>query len=879
MKGDKDIADPIVVITFDGWTATYDYEAVLTSDDLHPIGYCEKVGHKLESPKGFLGVFDWSAYLEDNEADAVPALALSHECNVHFHVYAPCSSTVGGGASASIIGEESIQRCEDKCALLLRMVPCLKAKSGAIVDNSVHPSSNLVLEAANPVVLLHLWYFLQSNLEVGLISLCLQYGHTLIKNRRIGMDVLEKVLGAKMVNAPILYDATWLGGSLLANRAPMSGLTACGTQINRLADQYHRLLGQLLALAHQHSSNRRFQVLTLQAWQGGFDETDLGFVEDQRVVDQVIQLLAAFDNVGSSDPSVGGGISDTVQCGEICWVDVTKSANVELSGQKDQIDKLTDDNSDTYFDVTVGQIPFKCSRLSAVAIFIDPAGMPGRAVDVSLHNGTTSTPAVTKQSVSKDFRGWIYLDGSGARRTNGVSPPSAVQPGASVGGDHIDASAMDLDASNKWVIGFDVDKSGKHPKIRVNQIRMFGKQQTKQLTALDENILVAEELSATVLKVFRDLQRLLFRDITTTIPFDCRERKPLSEENLGALIRLRTKFVKFLATSAVQAVASDYKDLCQTIVVKTQEAIAATPTVHCTAAEEDRGTKLELLQLLVEITATEQGLDVFKRWTSCLEDLFTCVRSGDVASRRLARQLLQRVLPTMSPDDAKNGVMNSPSPLISDGVVAHVLLALAQGVCLRFGVAATDTLSTAVAADATYPRFGPEDMAEWLAFAQRLYDGTYGDTWRSILRKNVQVIISGFATSANSAKADPTDVRIVSSALCLVDRAFVDAMEESARAHVKLDSKYCANHDDGETAATVLCAQCQIALCDHCDQVLHYPKAKHVHVRSSIAESKSAVSVVLEEDNTVVTVSTEVASLCVNKSNFETVFAQRSSTV
>lgn len=35
-----------LLIHFDGWTSRYDYWAEEDSDDLHPIGYMEEVGHK-----------------------------------------------------------------------------------------------------------------------------------------------------------------------------------------------------------------------------------------------------------------------------------------------------------------------------------------------------------------------------------------------------------------------------------------------------------------------------------------------------------------------------------------------------------------------------------------------------------------------------------------------------------------------------------------------------------------------------------------------------------------------------------------------------------------------------------------------------------------
>ena len=41
-----------LLIHFDGWSDMYDYWCKCTSTDIHPIGYCQRAGRKLEPPKG-----------------------------------------------------------------------------------------------------------------------------------------------------------------------------------------------------------------------------------------------------------------------------------------------------------------------------------------------------------------------------------------------------------------------------------------------------------------------------------------------------------------------------------------------------------------------------------------------------------------------------------------------------------------------------------------------------------------------------------------------------------------------------------------------------------------------------------------------------------
>ncbi|XP_068015499.1 lethal(3)malignant brain tumor-like protein 3 isoform X2 [Melanerpes formicivorus] len=58
---------------FDGYPDSYDFWVNADSSDIHPIGWCEKTGHKLLPPKGFKeGEFNWTSYLKSCKAQAAP---------------------------------------------------------------------------------------------------------------------------------------------------------------------------------------------------------------------------------------------------------------------------------------------------------------------------------------------------------------------------------------------------------------------------------------------------------------------------------------------------------------------------------------------------------------------------------------------------------------------------------------------------------------------------------------------------------------------------------------------------------------------------------------------------------------------------------------
>ncbi|XP_044290747.1 lethal(3)malignant brain tumor-like protein 3 isoform X2 [Varanus komodoensis] len=58
---------------FDGYSECYDFWVNADSPDIHPVGWCEKTGHKLLPPKGYKeGEFNWTSYLKNCKAQAAP---------------------------------------------------------------------------------------------------------------------------------------------------------------------------------------------------------------------------------------------------------------------------------------------------------------------------------------------------------------------------------------------------------------------------------------------------------------------------------------------------------------------------------------------------------------------------------------------------------------------------------------------------------------------------------------------------------------------------------------------------------------------------------------------------------------------------------------
>eukprot|EP00117_Sycon_ciliatum_P024546 scpid10559/ scgid4377/ Lethal(3)malignant brain tumor-like protein 1; L(3)mbt protein homolog; L3MBTL1 len=69
-----------MLIAFDGWSEKYDYWCSPDSDDIHPVGWCDRFGFQLQPPKGRSSAdFNWRSYLQEIGAVAAPKRLFTDE--------------------------------------------------------------------------------------------------------------------------------------------------------------------------------------------------------------------------------------------------------------------------------------------------------------------------------------------------------------------------------------------------------------------------------------------------------------------------------------------------------------------------------------------------------------------------------------------------------------------------------------------------------------------------------------------------------------------------------------------------------------------------------------------------------------------------------
>merc|ERR1719318_567393 len=87
--------------------------------------------------------------------------------------------------------------------------------------------------------------------------------------------------------------------------------------------------------------------------------------------------------------------------------------------------------------------------------------------------------------------------------------------------------------------------------------------------------------------------------------------------------------------------------------------------------------------------------------------------------------------------------------------------------------------------------------------------------------------------------------------LCVLDQDHVERLSSGlwvggADGQANLQRPVCDNHDDGETAAIILCNECG-NLCAECDRFLHLHRRTRSHQRQVFKEEEDAIKVDLHE--------------------------------
>ncbi|KAJ8378389.1 hypothetical protein AAFF_G00242770 [Aldrovandia affinis] len=274
-----------------------------------------------------------------------------------------------------------------------------------------------------------------------------------------------------------------------------------------------------------------------------------------------------------------------------------------------------------------------------------------------------------------------------------------------------------------------------------------------------------------------------------------------------------------------------------------EHTISSKENANSQLSDEDASSDaycFELLSMVLALSGSSVGRQYLAQQLTLLQDLFSLLHT---ASPRVT-SLLRRVLPEVTPTRLASiiGVKALPPADISDiihsmekgdwshlGILDIFLGCIAKALTVQLKAKGTVTLPMIF--NSSYTRRG--ESHRWMK-------GSTPPQIAQIIIKLVKDMAAGHLSEAWS--------RVTKNAIAETIIALTK-MEEEHRVPVRCIATtrpMCDNHDDGETAAIILCSMCG-NLCTDCDRFLHLHCCTHLHQRQVFKEEEEAIKVDLHE--------------------------------
>ncbi|CAH8465715.1 unnamed protein product [Dicrocoelium dendriticum] len=142
----KDIIGDYILIHFDGWDCSFDQWAHVSSELLHPVGYCEDQELTLSIPSDWstrITGFTWKQYLKETNSKAVPKEAFVKASKAISH-----SSRLQPG--------QRLEAVDKRCPQLIRVASIVSVEPSGFVTigyDGWQDKYNVLLEASSPDLL------------------------------------------------------------------------------------------------------------------------------------------------------------------------------------------------------------------------------------------------------------------------------------------------------------------------------------------------------------------------------------------------------------------------------------------------------------------------------------------------------------------------------------------------------------------------------------------------------------------------------------------------------------------------------------------------------------------------------------------------------
>ncbi|XP_028848286.1 E3 ubiquitin-protein ligase MYCBP2 isoform X12 [Denticeps clupeoides] len=679
---------------------------------------------------------------------------------------------------------------------------------------------------------------------------------------------------------------------------PLSDIVIAGEAAHPLPHTFHRLLQTISDLMMSLPSGSSLQQMALRCWSLKFKQSDHQFLHQSNVFHHINNILSKSDDGDSEESfniSVQSGYEAISQelCVVTCLKDLTSVVDIKTSSRPAMIGSLTDGSTETFWESgdedknKTKSITISCVKginASYVSVHVDNSRDIGNKVTtMTFLCGKAVEDLCRIKQVDLDSRhmGWVTSE--------------------LPGGDHhvvkieLKGPENTLRVRQVKVLGW---KEGESIKIAGQISASVAQQKNCEAETLRVFRLITSQVFGKL--ICGDAEPTPEQEEKNLLSSPEGEDKAPSDadlkEHMVGIIFSRSKLTnlqKQVCAHIVQAIRMEATRVRE----EWEHAISSKENANSQPSDDDASSDaycFELLSMVLALSGSNVGRQYLAQQLTLLQDLFSLLHTASPRVQRQVTSLLRRVLPEVTPVRLASviGVKALPPADISDiihstekgdwnkpGILDMFLGCIAKALTVQLKAKGANIAGTAGTAggkgvttvtlpmifNSSYIRRGenhwwmkgstPPQIAEIIIkLVKDMAAGHLSDAWSRVTKNAIAETIIALTKMEEEHRSPArciatTRLWLALASLCVLDQDHVDRLSSGrwmGKDGQQKQMPMCDNHDDGETAAIILCNVCG-NLCTDCDRFLHLHRRTRSHQRQVFKEEEEAIKVDLHE--------------------------------
>ncbi|XP_040517342.1 E3 ubiquitin-protein ligase MYCBP2 isoform X31 [Gallus gallus] len=679
---------------------------------------------------------------------------------------------------------------------------------------------------------------------------------------------------------------------------PLSDIVIAGEAAHPLPHTFHRLLQTISDLMMSLPSGSALQQMALRCWSLKFKQSDHQFLHQSNVFHHINNILSKSDD-GDSEESFSISIQSGFEvmnqelCIVVCLKDLTSIVDIKTSSRPAMIGSLTDGSTETFWESgdedknKTKNITINCVKgINAryVCVHVDNSRDLGNKVtSMTFLTGKAVEDLCRIKQVDLDSRhiGWVTSE----------------LPG---GDNHIIKIELKgpentLRVRQVKILGW---KDGESIKIAGQISASVAQQRNCESETLRVFRLITSQVFGKLIS--GDAEPTPEQEEKALLSSPEGEEKATSDadlkEHMVGIIFSRSKLTnlqKQVCAHIVQAIRMEATRVRE----EWEHAISSKENANSQPNDEDASSDaycFELLSMVLALSGSNVGRQYLAQQLTLLQDLFSLLHTASPRVQRQVTSLLRRVLPEVTPSRLASiiGVKALPPADISDiihstekgdwnklGILDMFLGCIAKALTVQLkakGTTITGTAGTTAGKGVTtvtlpmifnssYIRRGeshwwmkgstPTQISEIIIkLIKDMAAGHLSEAWSRVTKNAIAETIIALTKMEEEYRSPvrciaTTRLWLALASLCVLDQDHVDRLSSGrwmGKDGQQKQMPMCDNHDDGETAAIILCNACG-NLCTDCDRFLHLHRRTKTHQRQVFKEEEEAIKVDLHE--------------------------------